>query len=127
MNSFGKNLRRLRQSKNLKQKQLCDILGFKSPSLIGMWERGEREPGIDSLLNLSNYFEVSIDELIGNDKFYYDTTFKPAIVAEQPQPYSTDKMESQIISTLRKSFSKLNKKQKNNLNELINWYLDKEL
>lgn len=38
---FNKNLKSLRKSKNLLQKDLADILNV-SPSTIGMYERGER-------------------------------------------------------------------------------------
>ncbi len=58
-------LRQLRNSKSLSQEELADIIGV-SKSTIGMYEQGKRVPKADATLRkLANYFNVSIDYLMG--------------------------------------------------------------
>lgn len=59
-------IRELRQTKNLKQVDLAKILKVAQGTLSG-WETGTFEPNIESIKFLSQYFNVSIDYLLGND------------------------------------------------------------
>ena len=34
-------------------------------SLVGYWRKGERQPAMDNLIRLADYFDVSIDYLVG--------------------------------------------------------------
>lgn len=61
--SFGKNLKSLRQKKNLTQTQLADALEV-SRSSISLYELDLREPDLKFLQRVSNYFEVSVDDLL---------------------------------------------------------------
>lgn len=63
-NTLGENLRNLRTYRGLAQWQLAEILGT-SKSSINMYERGEREPGVQMLIKMSGFFHVSIDYLVG--------------------------------------------------------------
>ena len=60
-------LKKLRKSKGLTQAELGKILGV-SPSTIGMYEQGRRTPDKDALIAISNYFNVSTDYLLENEK-----------------------------------------------------------
>lgn len=62
-NIFGKKLKELRVEKDLSQQKLGEILGFCNQT-ISFWENGSREPDLDTLLAISHYFEVSIEELL---------------------------------------------------------------
>lgn len=62
----GNKLRNLRENKGLKQIELGHALGI-SPSTIGMYEQGRREPDNETLKKISNYFAVSTDYLLDND------------------------------------------------------------
>ena len=53
----------LRRKKGWSQAELANRLHI-SPSTIGMYEQGRREPPIDILVAMSNEFDVSIDYLI---------------------------------------------------------------
>ena len=57
-------IRKLRTQKNLTQTQLAKMLDV-SPSSIGMYEQGRREPDNALLIKMSRVFEVSVDELLG--------------------------------------------------------------
>ncbi|MTI47974.1 MAG: helix-turn-helix domain-containing protein [Firmicutes bacterium] len=61
---FGKRLKKLRLERNLLQKELARVLGV-SNGAIGMWENGKRTPDYELLQNISEYFNVSLDYLIG--------------------------------------------------------------
>ena len=60
-------IKQLRLSKGLTQQQLGKKI-FKSESTVRMWELGKTEPDIETLGNLSEVFNVSIDYLLGKRK-----------------------------------------------------------
>ncbi|GAA0115688.1 helix-turn-helix domain-containing protein [Clostridium senegalense] len=62
---FDKRLRKLRIDNELSQKSLADILGI-SPSTVAMYEQGRRTPDNEMLKKIANYFNVSVDFLLGN-------------------------------------------------------------
>lgn len=64
-NIFSERLRTLRKCQNLTQQELADRLGI-SASTIGMYEQGRREPDADTLKDISQLFNVSIDYLLGS-------------------------------------------------------------
>ena len=61
---IGKKIKQLRRERNLTQEELADHLGISFQS-ISKWERGDGYPDITMLPTLSNYFKVSVDELLG--------------------------------------------------------------
>ena len=63
--NFGMRLKELRISKDLKQSDLAHILGVSS-SAIGSYERCERQPTYELLLEYAKYFGVSIDYMLAN-------------------------------------------------------------
>ena len=62
--SIGKNLKALRKLKDITQEMLADFLGV-SFQTVSKWERGDCFPDITMLPGLANFFEVTVDELIG--------------------------------------------------------------
>ena len=65
MSNFNVRLRLLRNQAGMSQQELADKIGV-SKSSINMYERGEREPGIETLEAIADYFNVDMDYLIGN-------------------------------------------------------------
>ena len=61
---FGQNLKTLRLSNSLTQKQLA-INVCASERGIQHYELGERKPTYGMLISLADYFNVSIDYLVG--------------------------------------------------------------
>lgn len=53
----------LRRSRGLSQAQMAAALGI-SPSAIGMYEQGRREPSLDTVVALSRFYGVSTDFLL---------------------------------------------------------------
>jgi transcriptional regulator with XRE-family HTH domain len=60
----AERLRQLRQERRLTQAQLARMLGV-SPSTIGMYEQGRREPDGDLLARMASVLRCSTDELLG--------------------------------------------------------------
>lgn len=76
MASFSEMLKNLRKERRLTQEALAKALSvgkFKiSPSAVGMWEQGRREPDFDTLDLIADFFNVDIDFLLGKtDKTTY--------------------------------------------------------
>lgn len=65
---LGEKIRLYRENKNMTQSEIADILGVKAAT-ISKYEAGTLEPNIESLKKLAELFEVSIDELLKEDKF----------------------------------------------------------
>ncbi len=61
---FARILQDLREDKDISRKDLAMVLNI-SVSTLGMYEQGRREPNIDMLIKIANYFDVSIDFLVG--------------------------------------------------------------
>ena len=55
MPKFSDRFKQLRTERRLSQQNLADQLGF-SKSSVNMYERGEREPGLESMETLADYF-----------------------------------------------------------------------
>ena len=64
--SFGDRLKDLRQEKQIGQVELAKEIGV-SKGVISLWENQLREPGMSSLIKLANFFNVSIDYLVGRE------------------------------------------------------------
>ncbi len=65
------NLKKLRKEHGISQIKLALDLNT-SQNTISRYETGDREPGIAELIKLAEYFDVSIDYLVGrteNPKF----------------------------------------------------------
>mgnify|MGYP001810262761 CR=1 FL=1 len=61
---FAQRLKELRAEKAVKQEDVADFLGI-SKSAYGYYESSRNMPSVEMLLNLSNYFLVSTDYLLG--------------------------------------------------------------
>ena len=64
---FSDNIKRLRRERGITQETLANILCISAQS-ISKWERGDSLPDIVMLPAIANYFGVTIDALLGNDK-----------------------------------------------------------
>lgn len=57
---FGQKLKKLRIKHNLTQQQVGDIIGFGRSTIAGYETKG-KEPSLDKLALLANYFKISAD------------------------------------------------------------------
>ena len=64
---FHEKLQELRKNRGLTQEELAEAL-YVSRTAISKWESGRGYPSIDSLKEISNYFSISIDDLLSGEK-----------------------------------------------------------
>lgn len=62
---LSQNLKTLRKQKQWTQQQLAERVGIKR-SLVGAYEEGRAEPKLDTLLALSEVFQVTLDQLVSS-------------------------------------------------------------
>lgn len=62
--TFGDRVSALRTSKNVSQQALAVYLGI-GKSAVSMIENGQRAASADNLIALADYFDVSLDYLVG--------------------------------------------------------------
>ncbi len=67
-NKFKTRLKDLREEKGLGQVELAQAIGV-SKGIISLWENGLREPKMSALIALAEYFETSVDYLVGLKDF----------------------------------------------------------
>ena len=61
---FGTRLRELRVERGLLQRDVEEALNLR-PGTVSQYERGLREPGFDLLLTIAEFFDASVDYLLG--------------------------------------------------------------
>jgi transcriptional regulator with XRE-family HTH domain len=66
MSNFSERLKELRLNKNLTQEQLAALTELGYPT-IKSYECGYRKPGHDALIAIADYFDVSLDYLVGRE------------------------------------------------------------
>lgn len=103
---FNETLKTLRVSRGLQQSELAAALNLKQSS-IGKYERGEQWPKIDTLIEMADFFDVSLDFLLDRE----DSSESSGIAKEQTWYFSKLSPEDQTkILEITKSFYKLQEK-----------------
>lgn len=64
MSEFAERLRLLRESRQLTQVRLAELIGV-DPRAYNRWERGTIAPQLDTLVKIADVLQVSLDELVG--------------------------------------------------------------
>lgn len=86
MIDFGTHLKSLRKSRKLTQKQLATAIGVTERGLQS-YELNEKKPSFDNLIAMADYFDVSVDYLMGRTAF-------PLVLREEiVEIYSPEEME----------------------------------
>ena len=65
---LGEKIKKYRENQRMTQAEVAEALGIKSAT-VSKYESGTLEPNIESLKRLAELFEVSIDELLKEEKF----------------------------------------------------------
>ena len=64
MKPFKEHLREIRKNKGTTQRQVAESIGITERN-YQYYESGGREPAMSTLIALADYFDVSIDYLVG--------------------------------------------------------------
>jgi len=68
MSIFSDRIRQLRLDLKKTQPQVCSEIGFEnisSPQVLNNYEKGNRTPNIETIVNMASYYNVSTDYLLG--------------------------------------------------------------
>lgn len=103
------NLKKLREDARVSQKQLAEFIGVSQQS-INKYENHNIEPDIETLIRIADYFNTSVDYLIGH------TDLRRKI--EVTHPYELNSGECRIIDGYRK----LSETQKKCISMIIDSY-----
>ena len=81
MSFFGKNIRKIRAAKKLSQTAFADLFNLKRAS-IGAYEEGRAEAKIDTVIEIANYFKLTLNQLLEKEitlnEIYHLSNFKNA-------------------------------------------------
>jgi len=68
MNKFSENLASLMKENSTSQKELAKKLNVRQQT-ISRYINGEREPDIDIIIRIANYFEITVGQLVGSEEY----------------------------------------------------------
>lgn len=107
---FPQRLRHLRKQHKLTQEQLGQKINVTKVSISG-YENGKRTPDTETLEMLANYFQVSVDYLLGrtSNPTIYDS---PITKAFQQQGENINEDELEYLNEELKKYRELKKKWK---------------
>ena len=108
---FSDRLKKLRDENNVSQFDLSNYLGI-SQQALSKWENEKTEPDNESLVKIANYFNVSIDYLLGNSESKqiekpYDNDLEKVLFSKAKDLSDSDKKAVLgIIEALKKDIDK---------------------
>ena len=85
---LANQIKELRKAAGINQLQLAEKLHV-GPSAIGMYEQGRRVPSVDTLIEMANLFDVSLDYLITGKEGLRSLSGKQQIPDNLPCPCKT--------------------------------------
>lgn len=104
-----KNLKKLRTDKGISQRTLASVLSISQQS-INKYENHNIEPDIETLIRIADYFNTSVDYLIGHAQVDHKI--------EELHPYDLNAEELEFIDGYRK----LTPKQRKSILLIIETY-----
>ncbi len=109
--NFPRIITLLREEKGLSQKQVSTDLGISQP-LLSHYEKGTRECGLDFVVKVADYYDVSCDYLLGRSA---NRKSGQIVISDIPEPdrsviLASTKSKSEMIDALNKKliFNSLN-------------------
>ncbi|KPC75690.1 MULTISPECIES: helix-turn-helix domain-containing protein [Laceyella] len=111
--TLGERLRLLRESRKLSQIELAQALGIPNQS-ISNYERDYRKPPFDLIQKFADYYEVSMDYLLGREEYLYDSgkvKDVKAFLADGIFVYDHITLDEEDIAFLKQSFEFIIKKK----------------
>lgn len=115
MSSFALRLKELREEKELTQAELGEKLGI-SRNTIASWESNRRTPELETAKQLADFFNVSVDYLLGRTnirKFDLDIDNIAAMRSREMEGYNDLTKEEQefLRNFVREYYERFGKKK----------------
>lgn len=67
LKKIGQFLKRLRKEKEITQEQFAEVMGVSSRT-VSRWETGANMPDLDLLIQIADYYEVEIREILDGER-----------------------------------------------------------
>ena len=89
MSAIGKNIRKIRTVKKLSQAAFAEIFNLARPS-VGAYEEERAEPKLETVIQIANYFGISIDSLLTkeltiNDLYNFNVHLDEEVKVDRPK------------------------------------------
>ena len=91
---IGNNIKQLRKARGLRQEQLAEAMGVSTAS-VSKWETNQTYPELTLLAELADFFEVSVDTLIGHS---ISANRLESLIAQMEQ--AADRREDETAASL---------------------------
>ena len=92
---FNEKLQLLRRAKGISQEKLAEEIGVPQ-QLVAKWEEGDEIPDMHSLMALSDWFNVSLDELL-RDRINLRTLERLGFYEQEVETSQDDLIENSIL------------------------------
>ena len=76
--TFAEKLRMLRKQKGLSQGEVARRLHFQRAT-YGQYEQGRRHPDYETLIKIADFYDISVDYLLGRESFAQVIDIKEAL------------------------------------------------
>lgn len=118
---LGNRIKELRKKRGLTQKQLAQKFNVSEQAIAG-YEQNARRPNPDMLKDLANFFEVSVDYLLGND----DTSISLSNATEDKELNKKilQMAQDEFDRTLFKKYGDLSEEKKKLVMAVINGIIE---
>ncbi len=107
-NILGKRIKELRLEINLNQSEFANILNIRNTTL-SQYENGINIPNDDMKIKIADYFNVSVDYLLGRSD---NRNYKDEIIANAFHQVSTDGLSQEDIDFVKAMVEQLKNKKK---------------
>ena len=108
-------LKELRKQRKLNQQAVADVLNC-TQAVYSRYESGGREPPLEALIKLADFYGVTLDQLVGRTPMEIEVIhgdppplpsdqFELVIKADEKAP-SADELERRIVEIMEREFKK---------------------
>mgnify|MGYP000268651141 FL=1 len=88
MSNFSENLRLQRQKKNLSQEELGNLIGVSGVTIM-RYEKGTREPKLETIKKIANALKIPVSDLININSPIIDKATNRFISGKHPEEIET--------------------------------------
>ena len=103
MGTFGENLRKLREMRDITQEQLAEMADI-ARTMVGRYETTDQLPSLDTLMRLADALDTSTDYLLGRTDSpdeQYESNYSPPSAS----PHRMPRTEAELEALIRKIIS----------------------
>ena len=93
----GQNIKKIRQAKNISQSDFASLFNLSRPS-VGAYEEGRSEPKIETLIQISRHFNISVDVLLTKELSSKDIFSLGLLNKKLDKAHHIDSKVNEIVS-----------------------------